>query len=263
MNRKRISVYTITYNEEGKIRDCLESVKWADEIVIVDSFSTDKTVEICREYTDKIIQYEFVGFGRLRNIAVSHTSNDWVFSVDADERVTEELRDEIIEKLKSEPDADAYFIPRVNYFLGHRVKHCGWYPDYRQPQLFHKSKMKYSDHLVHESFILSGKVSYLRGHIVQYPFLSLEEFLRKIERYSSLRAEDMFREGKRFKIHHLFTHPLSMFIKTFILKRGFLDGKIGLIISMLYAYYTLIKYIKLWEMSEKIEYSCSAINKGL
>ncbi len=251
MNRKKISVYIITYNEETKIRDCLESVKWADEIVVLDSFSTDKTVEICREYTEKIIQHEFVGFGQLRNIAVSHTSCDWVLSVDADERVTDELRDEILDKLKTEPDANAYFVPRINYFLGYRVRHCGWYPDYRQPQFFHRDRMKYNDQLVHEGFISTGKVSYLKGHVLQYPFLNLDQFFRKMERYSSLRAEDMFREGRRFKMHHLITHPLSMFIKMFILKRGFLDRKIGFIISMLYAYYTLIKYLKLWEKSEK------------
>lgn len=252
MIRKKISAYIITFNEEAKIRDCLESVKWADEIVVLDSFSTDKTVEICREYTDKIIQHEFAGFGNLRNIAVKHTSHDWILSVDADERVTGELRDEILEKLKNGPDADAYFVPRINYFLGHRVRYCGWYPDYRQPQFFHKEKMQYSDQLVHEGFVLKGgMLSYLKGHIIQYPFLNLDQFFRKMERYSTLRAEDMFREGRRFKIHQIITHPLSMFVKIYILKRGFLDGKVGLIISMLYAYYTFIKYIKLWEKYEK------------
>ena len=248
---EKLSAYIITYNEEERIRDCLESVKWADEIVVLDSFSTDRTVEICREYTDKIYQHRFAGFGDLRNTAISHTSNNWILSVDADERVTEELREEISEKLKTGPAADAYFVPRINYFLGHRIKHCGWYPDYRQPQFFHKDRMKYTDQLVHEGFILSGKVSYLHGHVLQYPFLSLEQFFRKMDRYSSLRAEDMFREGRRFNIHHLITHPLSMFIKMFILKRGFLDGKVGFIISTLYAYYTFIKYIKLWEKSEQ------------
>lgn len=251
MNRKKISVYIITYNEEAKIRECLESVKWADEIVVLDSFSTDKTVEICREYTDKVIQHEFAGFGKSRNVAVQHTSYDWVLSVDADERVTRELRDEILEKLKTEPDADAYFVPRINFFLGHRVRHCGWYPDYRQLQFFHKDRVKYSDQLVHEGFILSGNASYLHGHILHYPFMNLDQFFRKMDLYSSLRAEEMFRQNKRFKIYHLFFNPLSMFIKIFILKRGFLDGTVGLMISVLYAYYTLVKYAKLWEKIEK------------
>lgn len=250
---EKLSAYIITYNEEERIRDCLESVKWADEIVVLDSFSADRTVEICREYTDKIYQHRFAGFGDLRNTAISHTSNNWILSVDADERVTEELREEISEKLKTGPAADAYFVPRINYFLGHRVKHCGWYPDYRQPQFFHKDRMKYTDQLVHEGFILSGRVSYLKGHVIQHPFLNLDHFFRKMERYSTLRAEDMFRKGKRFKIHNMFTSPLSMFFKMYVLKCGFLDGRVGLILSVLYAYYTLIKYLKLWEKCEKAE----------
>jgi glycosyltransferase involved in cell wall biosynthesis len=251
VKRQKLSVYVLTYNEEVKIRDCLESVTWADEIIILDSFSTDGTVEICRKYTDKIFQHKFAGFGNLRNTAIGYTQHDWVLSVDADERVTGELRDEILDLLNSEPEADAYFVPRINYFLGHRVRHCGWYPDYRQPQLFNKRKMKYNDQLVHEGFTLSGKASYLKEHVIQYPFLNLGQFFRKMENYSSLRSEDMFRAGKRFHLLQMFTHPLAMFFRIFVLKRGFLDGRIGLIIATLYGYYTLIKYLKLWELGEK------------
>ncbi len=250
MQNRKLSVYVLTYNEQAKIRDCLQSVTWADEIVVLDSFSTDRTVEICQNYTHRIIEKEFSGFGKLRNFAVEQCANDWILSVDADERVTPELREEILSKLADTPDADAYFIPRKSHFLNHWVRHCGWYPDYRQPQLFDRRKMKYREQLVHEGFDVSGKVAHLREHIIQYPFLNLEEFLKKMDRYSSLRAEDIAREGAKFHISQILTHPAAMFLRMYFLKLGFLDGKVGLILSLLYAYYTMLKYSKLWEKTE-------------
>jgi len=242
----KLSVYVMTFNEKEKIKDCLESVKWADEIVILDSFSTDGTLDLARRYTDKIIQKEFIGFGKLRNIALENCSNEWVLSVDADERVTEELKDEILKKLKDRPVADAFFIPRKSHFLNFRVRHCGWYPDYRQPQFFNKNKMRYKEQLVHETYELNGKVGYLKGHILQFPFLNLDQYFKKMDRYSSLRAEEMFKEGKKFRIFQLIANPLAMFFRMFFLKLGFLDGKVGLILCSLYGYYTMMKYIKLW-----------------
>lgn len=247
MESLKLSVYVMTYNEETKIKDCLESVKWADEIVVMDSFSTDKTLEICRQYTDKIIQKEFVGFGKLRNMALDKCTHKWVLSVDADERVTDELKNEILEKLAKDPEADAYFVPRKSHFLGYWIKHCGWYPDFRQPQFFNKTKMKYSEQLVHETYVLDGKTSYLKGHVLQYPFLSLDQFFKKMDRYSTLRAQEMHKEGKKFKISQLIINPAAMFFRMYIAKLGFLDGKVGIILSFLYSYYTMIKYIKLWE----------------
>ena len=241
----------MAFNEKEKIKDCLESVKWADEIVLMDSFSTDGTVEIAKQYGAKIVQKEFIGFGRLRNFALEHCSNDWVLSVDADERVTEELKQEIIQKLSQGPKADAYYVPRKSHFLSHWVKHCGWYPDYRQPQFFNRKKMKYTEQLVHETFELNGKTGYLKGHILQYPFLSLDQYLKKMDRYSSLRSEEMFKAGKKFSIFQLLINPLAMFFRMYVAKLGFLDGKIGLILSVLYCNYTIMKYIKLWEKYTK------------
>ncbi|MCS7152166.1 MAG: glycosyltransferase family 2 protein [Endomicrobia bacterium] len=251
MVREKLSVYIITYNEEKKIRDCLESIKWADEIVVVDSYSTDATVEICREYTDKIFYAKFEGFGKLRNLAVSYTSYDWVLSLDADERVSEELKDEILSKLTTGPDADAYFIPRRSHFLGYWIRYSGWYPDYRQPQFFNKKKMKYEDeHLVHEGFKLNpgAKISFLKGHIIQFPFLTLDEFIKKMEKYSNLKAQQMFNERKKFTLIQLVIHPFICFIRMYIVKLGFLDGEVGFILALLYSYYTFIKYVRLWEL---------------
>ncbi len=245
----KLSVYVIAYNDEPNIQACLESVCWADELIVVDSHSTDATEKISREFTDKVYQHEFKGFGRLRNKAVAHASYDWVFSLDTDERATPELRDEIRRMLDRGPEADAYFVPRRNYFLGRRIRHCGWYPDYRQPQLFRKDRMRYRDDLVHEGFDLDGRTGYLKEHVLQYPFRDLDHFLEKMDRYTGLMASRMVQEGRRFRSHQLVTHPLFTFVRMYLIRAGFLDGVPGLILSGLYAYYTLIKYARFWELS--------------
>ena len=251
MSVNKLSVYIICYNNEDKIKDALESVKWADEIIVLDSYSTDKTVEICRKYTDKIFEQEFVGFGKLRNIALAHTSYDWVLSVDTDERVTPEFKGEVLRMLEDGPDKDAYYVPRISHFLDKRIKHCGWYPDYRQPQFFNKKKMRYTEQMVHETFELNGTLGYMKEHILQFPFLNLDQFFGKMERYSTLRASEMAKEGKKFKLHQMIANPLAMFFRMYVVKAGFLDGKEGFILSVLYSYYTLIKYVKLWEKTRK------------
>jgi len=253
MDRLKVSAYVMTFNEKDKITDCLESIKWADEIVVLDSFSTDGTVEICKKYTNKIIQKKFEGFGKLRNAALDSCSNDWVLSIDADERCTEELKNEVLGLLEKGPGADAYYVPRKSHFLGVWVRHCGWYPDYRQPQLFNRKKMKYTEQLVHETFVLDGKLSYLKGHALQFPFLNLDQYLRKMERYSGLRAEEMHKAGKKFRISNVVVNPAAMFFRMYVAKLGFLDGKTGLILSFLYAYYTMLKYVKLWEKEKQIK----------
>lgn len=185
---------------------------------MLDSFSTDWTIAICREYTDRVIQDELVGFGRLRNLAVEKTTFDWILSVDADERVTVELRQEILEELQHGPPAYAYSIPRKSHFLGHWVRHCGWYPDYRQPHLFSKAKMHYREDLVHEGCELYGRIGCLTHDILQYPFRDLTQFLHKMDRYSTLMAEEMVKSGKRFAAHQLVSHPLFTSIKMFIIR---------------------------------------------
>ncbi len=244
----KVSALVIAYNEEPNIRACLETLTWADEIVLVDSFSTDATEKIAREFTEKVYQHEFRGFGRLRNEALTHTSHEWVFSLDTDERATPEVRDEIRRVLKDEPDADAYFVPRRNYFLGRWIRHSGWYPDYRQPQLFRKGRMRYREDLVHEGFELDGRTGYLKEHVLQYPFRDIDHYLAKMDRYSDLMAQRLAQQGRRFRTHQLVTHPLFTFVKMYLARAGFLDAMPGLILSGLYAYYTFIKYAKLWEL---------------
>jgi glycosyltransferase involved in cell wall biosynthesis len=247
-----VSVYVIAYNDEPNMRVCLESVAgWADELIIVDSHSTDKTAAIAREFTDKVYQVDFKGFGELRNRALSFCSNEWVFSLDSDERMTPELREEILQLLKTGPDADAYFVPRKNYFLGKWIKHCGWYPDYRQPQLFRKSRFRYRQELVHESFDCDGAVGYLKNSALQYPFRDIDHYIAKQDRYSDLMARRMTEQGRRFSAHQLVTHPLGAFARMYLLRKGFLDGMPGLILSGLYGYYTFMKYAKFWEIQRE------------
>lgn len=245
--RPKISVVVIGYNDEPNIRACLESVRWADEIIFVDSYSTDATAKIAGEFTDKVFQHKFEGFGKLRNDAVTHAGNDWIFSLDTDERATTEIRDEILRLLTAGPGAAAYFVPRKNFFLGRWIRHCGWYPDYRQPQLFDRRRMRYREEVVHEGFTADGTVGYLKEHVVQIPFRDLKQFLAKMDRYSDLMAKRMVEQGRRFRAHQLVTHPLFTFVKMYLLRRGFLDGLQGFILSGLYAYYTFIKYVRLWE----------------
>ena len=242
-----MSAYVLTYNEADKIRDALTSITWADEIVVLDSHSTDGTLAICREFTEKVYQCDFQGFGKLRNRALDCVAHDWVLSLDADERASLMLRDEIKAELERGPRAEAFFVPRKNFFLGRWIKHGGWYPDYRQPQFFNKERFRYREDLVHEGFHVNGRVSYFQNHVVQVPFLDLGQFLRKMSRYSTLMAEQMAQRGKRFHVHQLLTHPLFAFFKMYVARQGFRDRMPGLILALLYAYYSFVKYAKLWE----------------
>lgn len=246
----KLSVFVMAYNDAHQLRACLESVAWADELIVADSYSTDATEKIAREFTDKVYQHEFKGFGRLRNESVSHVTHDWVFSLDTDERATPEIREEIRTLLDRGPDADAYFVPRKNYFLGRWIQHGGWYPDYRQPQLFRKDRMRYREDLVHEGFELDGRIGYLKEHVLQYPFRDLDHYLAKMDRYSELMARRMVQQGRRFQTHQLVSHPWFTFLKMYLWRRGCLDGMPGLILAGLYAYYTFIKYASFWELQK-------------
>ncbi len=247
----KISVYVLAYNDEPYIRACLETVTWADELIVVDSYSTDATEKISREYTDKVYQHRFQGFGALRNAAMASCSHDWIFSLDTDERATPELEREIRAVTAAESRADAYLVPRKNWFLGRWIRHCGWYPDYRPPQLLRKGRLRFREQLVHEGYDVDGTVGRLRAHVLQYPFRDLDHYLSKMDRYSELMAARMVQEGRRFRAHQLVTHPAATFLKMYVARAGYLDGMPGLILSGLYAYYTFVKYAKLWDLTRK------------
>jgi len=227
-----ISVYIVAYNEEAKLQAALESVAWADEIVLADSGSTDRTVELAERFGARVVQIPFEGFGKLRNCAVEECTHEWIFSLDADERCTEEVRDEI-KRIATDPEAlDVYFVPRRNYFLGRWIRHSGWYPDYRQPQLFREGTLRYREDLVHEGFMASGRIGYLKHAIWQLPFQDLSEVLAKMQRYSSLGAEKLAGQGVKSSMGRALLHALVAFVRIYIIKAGFLDGWAGFVIAL-------------------------------
>jgi len=241
-----LSVIIITYNEENKIRDCLESVKWADEIVVVDSFSTDNTLSICKEYTPNVIQRKWEGFASQKDFALKQASNNWILSIDADERVTPELKEEIISICQSTQNADGYKIPRRNHLIGKWIKSCFWYPDY-QLRLFQKDKVEMNFVSVHEGFIIKGKEGICKGDLIHYTFDNLHDAFSKINTYSSLAAKDRF-EKKRIRAIDFIFHPLAAFLTDFISRKGYKDGVYGLIVSLINAITNLMMYMKMWEL---------------
>ena len=248
----KISVYIIAYNESEKIKAAINSVLWADEIVVADSYSEDETATIAAEMGARVVQIEFKGFGDLRNRAMAACTHDWIFSLDSDERCTPEARDEILAMIEEPNAVDAYYIPRRNFFMGRWIKHTGFYPDYRQPQLFRKGALQFKDDPVHEEYkIVSEKdPGYLSQAIWQIPYKNLEEVMRKSNRYSTLGAEKLENNGRQGSMLKAFSRGIWVFFQMYILKRGFLDGWPGFVISLGCLEGTFYKYAKLYERQE-------------
>ncbi len=229
----KISATIIAFNEAAKIEAAVGSVLWADEVVVADSNSTDATASLAMALGARVIQVPFTGFGELRNRAIEACSHEWIFSLDSDERCTAAARDEILEIVAAaEPRHDAYLVPRRSYMMGRWIKGAGWYPNFRQPQLFRKGAMRYRPEPVHEGYeLLSGKpLGRLRNAIEQYPFRDLDEIIRKMNRYSSLGAAKL--AGKKVSMASALGHGLWAFLKHYIVKRGFKDGWAGFVIAL-------------------------------
>jgi len=237
-----VSVAIITKDEEQNIEDALKSVADAREIVVVDAFSGDRTVEICRKYTGKVFQQEWKGFARQKQTAVDHAAGPWVLVLDADERVTPDLRAEILETI-SGTDCDGFYIPRENYFIGKRIKHGGWWPDYTL-RLFRKDRGHFEIREVHEKIVVEGKTGHLKNPLKHLTYRSISEFIRRNDGYSSLAARELMKDSGKAGIFSLTVKPLSTFLKMYLLRLGFLDGRYGLILAVLYSYYTFLKYAK-------------------
>ncbi|MDX9924988.1 MAG: glycosyltransferase family 2 protein [Ignavibacteriaceae bacterium] len=246
MNKNPISVLIIAGNEEKNIRDCLESVKWADEIVVIDSFSTDNTFNIALEYTPNVYQNRWNGFSEQRKYGNSKVRNEWVLALDADERVTPELKEEILALLSFSPKYDSYYIPRRNYFLGKHITTCKWYPDY-QLRLFKKSITKVTDRKVHEGYETEGERGKLKNDLIHFTHSSISETINKINHYSTLEAEEKYR-GKRVKKGDLVLHPLAAFLNQYISRKGYKDGVHGLMVSLIHSMTNMLTYMKTWEL---------------
>lgn len=241
----KLSVIIITKNESANIRACLESVAWADEIVVVDSASTDGTLEIAREFTPQVhVHADWPGFGAQKNRALDYASKDWVLSLDADERVTPELRAEI-EAVLLDARADGYEIPRLSSFCGRFMRHSGWHPDYVL-RLFRRGKARFSDALVHESVQLQGSKARLRQPLLHYSYRDFEDVLSKLNSYSSAAAAMLERRGKRGSLAQAVLHGVWAFIRTYFLRAGFLDGREGFMLAVMNAENSYYRYIKLW-----------------
>ena len=247
--RHKLTVIIPTYNEEKNIEDAIKSVLWADEIMIVDSYSTDRTLEIARKYTDRILQHEYINSATQKNWAIPQATHEWVMILDADERVTPELRDEILKVLEN-PQFDGYYIGRRNFFLGYPLDHGGWSPkDDRNIRLFRKSVSRYEDKEVHADVIVStGRVGELKNYLIHHSYISLKQYFRKMERYTDWAARDIVKAGKKPNFLNLVLRPIGDFIKFYILKQGYKDGMPGLIIALLSSYYVMVKYAKAWEL---------------
>jgi len=246
----KLSVIIITLNEEQNIVDCLETVRWADEIVLVDAKSSDRTVELASRYTDKIFVTEWLGFAEAKNFAISKAMNDWVLWLDADERVTPELADEIRNIVAQDSgDVAGYSVARRAYFLGRWIKHCGWYPG-RVVRLFKKDKGTFSGSLVHEHLVLNGKIGELKNDLVHYTDSNLEHYFDKFNKYTTLASHELVQMKGKFRITDLLFRPPFLFFKMYILKLGFLDGMQGFILSVLSACYVFTKYAKVWEKNQ-------------
>jgi len=244
----KLSVYIIAYNEIEKIKDCINSVLWADEIILADSHSNDGTSELAEKMGAKVVHIPFDGYGQLRNDAIKHCSHDWILSIDSDERCTAEVKDEI-RKIINNPKYDIYQIPRKNFFMGKWIKFSGWYPNYRQPQLFKNGAMEYDLKPVHEGYINKSnkEIGALKNAIWQVPFKNLEEVIHKANRYSTLGVNKIYKKNYKPSVFVAFLHGFWAFFKHYFLKLGILDGGAGFVIAFGSFEGSFYKYMKLHE----------------
>ena len=246
MTRARLSVAIIAWNEEERLRPCLESVQWADEILVVDAESTDKTVPLAREFTERIWTRPWPGFAAQKNFALDQATGDWVLSLDADERVTPALRERILRVLEQDSPTMGYRLPRQNIFWGAWVRHGGLYPDY-QLRLFRRGAGRFVANAVHESVQVGGPVERLREPLLHHSYRSLEDFAERSNRYSTLAAQDWLARGRPARLADLIFRPLGRFVSMYIMRLGFLDGWRGFVLAVLYADYVFLRMAKAWE----------------
>lgn len=245
-----LSVIVITKNEEAAIGNCLSSVAWADEIIVVDSGSTDRTGIICRQYTDNFYTNDWPGFGPQKNKALELATKEWVLSLDADEMISPELRVEIENVMNNQELHSAFAIPRRSNYCGKFMLHGGWWPDY-VTRLFRKDSAQFSNDLIHERIMVTGSLGRLKHPIVHDAFGNIEEVLETINRYSTIGAKMMYEHGKRGKLSKAILHGFWSFFQTYVVRAGFLDGREGFMLAVSNAEGTYYRYLKLMLLEEK------------
>jgi glycosyltransferase involved in cell wall biosynthesis len=245
-----VTATIITLNESANLAAALESVRWADEVIVVDAESTDDTVAIARRHTDRVIVRPWPGYIDQKNFAAAQASHDWIFSLDADERVTPALADEIRALVAAGPARAGYRVPRVSRYLGRWIRSTDWYPDY-QLRLYDRRRARWAGRYVHESVQAEGEAGRLRADLEHYPYRDVSHHLRTIERYSSLAARQLFEDGRRTGPLRIVLHADAAFLRNYLLRGGITDGAPGLIVSLLNSYYVAMKFVKLWEAGQK------------
>lgn len=247
-----LSVIIIVKNEEHDIRSCLETVTWADEIIVLDSGSSDNTLLIAKEYTKNIyISPDWQGFGVQKNRALAYASCDWVLSLDADERVSDALRQEIANAIHAS-SSHVYKLPRLSSYCGKFIRHSGWWPDY-VARLFKRGEASFSNDLVHERLVFQGEAAPLTSPLLHITYRDLDEVILKINQYSTLGAINIYQKGKRANLISAIMHGFLAFVRTYIFRAGFLDGAEGLMLAISNAETTYYRYLKLSHLSKKCE----------
>jgi glycosyltransferase involved in cell wall biosynthesis len=250
MSRARLSVVVVVQNEEERIRACLEAAGWADELIVVDAESSDKTATIARELTDHVFVRPWPGFAAQKNFGVEQAHGDWILSLDADEIVSAELREEIGAILAGRGGHAGYTVPRRNVFWGRWVRHGGLYPD-RQLRLFQRGRGRFVERTVHESVAVEGSVGRLAGHLEHRSYRDVADFLARADRYSTLAAADWLAAGRGSRpLVDLAMRPLGRFLGMYVARAGFLDGWRGFLLAVLYGYYVLMRSVKVWERTK-------------
>lgn len=242
----KLSVTIIAGAEKENIRECLESVRWADEVIVVNNFSGDSTADIAREYTPHVFLRKWEGYASQKQFALEQATQEWVLSIDADERVSPELKDEIVKIIGSDTLFSGFRVPRRNYFLDRWIRSCGWYPGY-QVRLFRRTAVRMNGRLVHERFEVDGPVGTLTGDIIHHTHPSIRATIGKVNEYSSLRAAEKYQQQK-ITPAGLFFQPILAFLQMFIIRRGYRDGVYGVMVSLIHAITRALTMMKMWEL---------------
>ena len=244
-----VTVTIITLNESRHIAAAIDSAAWADEILVVDSGSTDDTVAIATAKGVRVMSRTWPGYVDQKNYAASVASHDWIFSLDADERVTPALADEVRQVVASDPVERAFRVPRVTFHLGRWVRTTDFYPDY-QTRLYDRRAARWQGKYVHESVVADGPSGQLKNELQHYSYRDLADHLDRINKYSTLAAQQMYEGGRRAGVVDLLLHPPAAFLRNYVLRGGFSDGTAGLALSLVNAYSVFLKFAKLWELQQ-------------
>jgi glycosyltransferase involved in cell wall biosynthesis len=258
MQREPISAFIITFNEEERLVPCLKSLSFCDEIVIIDSYSTDATLEIARQFRAKILQRKWEGYVSQKTFGLSQVTHDWVINVDADERVSPELRESILNVLASpSEDVEGYLCNRVVFHLGRWWRRGGWYPEYRL-RFFRRRNALWGGMDPHERVEVPGRTPVISGELYHFSYRNLGDQFGRLDRYSSISAVEEFKNGKRATAFKIIANPIARFIKFYLIKGGYREGVPGIIMALAESYYTLMKYAKLWELQHQDEFAAAA-----